>query len=57
MDVHGVQSQDVGGVTAGTILDKTRMPLTTWFAAVWYITNQKLGVSALGLQRVLAVTV
>lgn len=40
-------------VTAGTILDKTRTPLTTWFAAAWYITNQKLGVSALGLQRVL----
>ena len=40
-------------VTAGTILDKTRTPLRTWFAAAWYITNQKLGVSALGLQRVL----
>jgi transposase-like protein len=40
-------------VTAGTILDKTRTPLTIWFAAVWYVTNQKLGVSALGLQRVL----
>ena len=52
-----MQSQDVGGVTAGTIVDKTRMPLTTWFAAAWYITNQKLGVSALGLQRALAVTV
>ena len=24
-----------------------------WFAAIWYITNQKHGVSALGLQRVL----
>ncbi len=40
-------------VTAGTIFDKTRTPLTTWFAAVWYVTNQKNGVSALGLQRVL----
>ena len=39
--------------TAGTIFDKTRTPLATWFAAVWYVTNQKLGVSALGLQRVL----
>ena len=39
--------------TAGSILDKTRTPLTTWFAAAWYITSQKLGVSALGLQRVL----
>lgn len=40
-------------VTAGTILEKTRMPLVSWFAAVWYVVNQKNGVSALGLQRVL----
>lgn len=42
-------------VTAGTLFDKTRTPLRTWFAAVWYVTNQKHGVSALGLQRVLGV--
>jgi transposase-like protein len=40
-------------VTAGTIFDKTRTPLRVWFAAAWYVTNQKQGVSALGLQRVL----
>ena len=40
-------------VTAGTIFDKTRTPLRVWLAAAWYVTNQKLGVSALGLQRVL----
>lgn len=40
-------------VTAGTIFEKTRTPLRSWFAAVWYVTNQKHGVSALGLQRVL----
>ena len=40
-------------VTAGTIFDKTRTPLKVWLAAAWYITNQKHGVSALGLQRVL----
>ncbi len=40
-------------VTAGTIFHGTRTPLTTWFAAVWYVTNQKFGASALGLQRVL----
>jgi transposase-like protein len=39
-------------VTAGTIFDKTRLPLTTWFAAAWYVTNQKFGASALGLKRV-----
>ena len=40
-------------VTAGTVFDKTRTPLRTWLAAAWYLTNQKYGVSALGLQRVL----
>ena len=39
--------------TAGTIFHRTRTPLTTWFAAIWFITSQKNGVSALGLQRVL----
>ena len=40
-------------VTAGTIFDKTRTSLRVWFAAAWYLTSQKQGVSALGLQRVL----
>lgn len=40
-------------VIAGTIFEKTRTELRVWFAAIWYITNQKHGVSALGLQRVL----
>ena len=39
--------------TAGTILTGTRKSLRTWFQAMWYVTNQKQGVSALGLQRVL----
>jgi transposase-like protein len=40
-------------ITAGTIFQDTRKPLKLWFQAMWYITNQKHGVSALGLQRVL----
>jgi transposase-like protein len=40
-------------VTAGTIFHGTRTPLTTWFAAVWFVTSQKNGVSAQGLQRAL----
>lgn len=40
-------------ITAGTIFDKTRTPLRVWFAAAWYLTNHKQGISALGLQRVL----
>jgi len=38
---------------AGTVLEGTRKPLRTWFQAMWYVTNQKSGFSALGLQRVL----
>jgi transposase-like protein len=40
-------------VTAGTIFHRTRTPLSTWFAAMWFITSQKNGISAQGLQRVL----
>ena len=40
-------------VTAGTIFQDTRRPLVLWFRAVWWVTSQKNGASALGLQRVL----
>lgn len=38
---------------AGTIFEGTRKPLKMWFQAMWYVTNSKQGVSALGLQRTL----
>jgi transposase-like protein len=38
-------------VTAGTIFQDTRKPLRLWFRAIWHITSQKNGASALGLQR------
>jgi transposase-like protein len=40
-------------VTAGTIFQDTHQPLTLWFRAMWWMTNQKIGLSALGLQRLL----
>ena len=40
-------------VISGTIFNKTRISLKDWFGAAWYITNQKNGVSALGVQRLL----
>lgn len=40
-------------VLAGTLFQGTRHSLRLWFRAMWYVTNQKSGVSALGLQRVL----
>lgn len=40
-------------VTAGTIFQDTRKPLALWFRTMWWVTSQKNGASALGLQRVL----
>jgi len=40
-------------VTAGTIFKDTRTPLPVWFRARWWVTTQKNGASALGLQRLL----
>jgi transposase-like protein/transcription elongation factor Elf1 len=40
-------------VTAGTVFEGTRISLQTWFAAMWLVTSQKDGASALGLKRVL----
>ena len=40
-------------ITAGTIFEGTRKPLRTWFLAIWFVTSQKNGMSALGLQRAL----
>jgi transposase-like protein/Zn ribbon nucleic-acid-binding protein len=40
-------------VTAGSIFQDTRKPLRDWFRAIWYVTSQKNGASALGLQRIL----
>jgi transposase-like protein len=38
---------------SGTIFQDTRTPLPVWFRAMWWVTTQKNGASALGLQRVL----
>lgn len=52
--LHRCQQCDhQASVTAGTIFQDTRKPLQLWFRAMWEITSQKNGVSALGLQRVL----
>ena len=51
--LHCKQCHRQTSVTAGTVFEGTRKPLRVWFQAIWYLTNQKLGVSALGLKRVL----
>jgi Transposase zinc-ribbon domain len=42
-------------VTAGTIFDRTRTPLTVWFTACWLFATQKDGISAQRLQRSLEI--
>jgi hypothetical protein len=40
-------------VIAGTIFKGTRKPLVLWFRAIWWVTSQKNGSSARGIQGVL----
>jgi transposase-like protein len=40
-------------VTAGTIFQDTHKPLRLWFRAIWHVTSQKTGASAVSLQNVL----
>jgi len=42
-------------VTAGTIFDRTRTPLTVWFSACWLFATGKDGISALSLKRTLEI--
>lgn len=42
-------------ILAGTIFQDSHLPLTLWFRAMWHVTSQKNGTSALGLQRVLGI--
>jgi transposase-like protein len=42
-------------MTAGTIFDKTRTPLTVWFTACWLFATGKDGLSAQSLKRTLEI--
>ena len=42
-------------VTAGTIFDRTRTPLTVWFTATWLFATGKDGISALSVKRTLEI--
>lgn len=43
-------------LTAGTILDNTKLPLTKWFLAILLLTKVKNGISALELSRLIEVS-
>jgi transposase-like protein len=40
-------------LTAGTVFQDTRKPLMMWFRAMWFVTSQKNGASAMGLKEAL----
>lgn len=43
-------------VTAGTVLHKTHMPLTQWFLAFYFVSQDKRGISAIQLAAMLGTT-
>src|SRR5271166_2402698 len=49
--LHCPGCQGQTSLTAGTIFQDTRKPFRMWFMAMWYVTSQKNGVSALGPQE------
>ena len=48
---HCAQCDRQVSATAGTIFQGTRKPLQMWFRAMWWVTSQKNGASAKGLQQ------
>jgi hypothetical protein len=44
-------------LTRNTLFKGTKTPLRQWFQAIWWITGQKYGVSALGFQRIMGLPV
>lgn len=43
-------------ITAGTPMDHTHLPLTTWFAAIWLIGTSSKGVSSMVVSRQLGIS-
>ena len=41
-------------LTAGTIFHSTKLPLTTWFLAIYHLAQSKGGISRPGFERLLA---
>ena len=43
-------------ITAGTIFEATKLPLTVWFQGIYFMTQDKKGVSAMKLHRQLGIS-
>ncbi len=44
-------------ITSGTLFDSSKLPLTTWFLAIYLLTQSKTGISALTLRRFLGISI
>ena len=47
------QCEHQHSLTAGTIMDSSKKPITYWFKAMWWFTTRKSGVNAVNLQELL----
>jgi hypothetical protein len=47
------QCENHHSLTAGTIMDSSKKPITYWFKAMWWFTTRKSGVSAVNLKALL----
>ena len=43
-------------ITAGTIFEATKLPLTVWFQGIYFMTQDKKGASAMKLHRLLGIS-
>ena len=43
-------------LTAGTIFESTKLPLTTWFLGIYFVTQEKKSISAMELRRLLSIS-
>jgi len=50
---HWAACEHETSLTAGTVFQDTRKPLMMWFRAMWFITSQQNGASAMGLKEAL----
>ena len=51
-----IRCKHQASLTAGTVFDNTKLPLTTWFLAIYLLTQSKNGISAMDLKRQLGVS-
>ena len=47
------QCEHQHSLTAGTIMDSSKKPVTYWFKAMWWFTTRKSGISATNLKELL----